>query len=58
VSRDPWWVRMAPTLAGPAMIVGTLAVLIVLAAAGDAPVFVLVAVAGTAVVLWLRRRAR
>jgi uncharacterized protein (TIGR03382 family) len=49
---------MAPTLAGPVMFVGTILVLVALAAAGDAPVFAAVAVVGVAVVLVVRRRGR
>ena len=54
---DPWWAIAAP-LAGAVMLVGTIGVLIALAAIGDAPVFAAVAGVGIAGVLLVRRRVR
>ena len=58
MNSDRWWVRNAPTLAGPVMLVGTILFFVAVAALADAPVFVALAVVGIAVVLFLRGRAR
>ena len=50
--------RSAATLAWPVTFVGTILVIIVLAAAGDAPVFAIVALVGTGLVIAARRWSR
>jgi hypothetical protein len=54
---DPRWVNAA-TLAGPVMLIGTIAVLIALAAAADAPVFAVVTAVGIVAVVVVRRYRR
>jgi hypothetical protein len=57
MNDDRRWFTFGATAAGPAMFVGTILVFAVLAALGDAPIFVLIAGLGT-VAVFLTRRAR